>query len=1096
MSALARTVRVRRGVRDDLGQEKLIRGAIRENIEGGRKDYRLPVERGEGSEPARSWPGVGGKYPRLIVLADPGLGKSWLIRMETRRLCRDALFRHSQGDDIATLPIPVPVRCDQLVGKEGSLAEAAAGYLVAQKLLPERSRSGLQARIDAGGVVLLLDALDELATSEQYGQLKELLRSWQEQVGDKAHCVVTSRIAGYRGSPLIDAREVELLAFTPEEVTAAIAAWNLKPSVTAQVLARIKDPAVAGMTRVPLLLALLCSLAAELPAGQRLPETRGQLYERVLRWFLTAAHRADERSDRPELLAEQVDGLLEILAPVAFRFATRPTGWVDLMPAGQLWTAIRKAEPAFSERNRPVTEIVQELSIEAGILVPSGNPSAGRKPSYLFLHRTFAEYLVARHMAALETSEFLEVVEDHLWFDADWTEVIPLLAGLLDASSARRLICRLLDEIRDPFNYALLTAVRALAERTDLNVLLPPKDMQAMTGKVLALLDHPDTREATVELIAAIPKIPDSMINGLLDRLGDSDWQMRKIAATALATRTGSSVTQAFVTHLDDPSSAVREASALGLASRYDPQVTNALLAHLHDEDYPVRTAMVKALTRRYEPVVADALITDLINALPQVRPSIVEVLAEHSDPKVTDVLIAYLGDQTAGVRTAVAKALTQRGPEAIGALLSHIDSQDRYVRETVVKALKDQESSGVINAFLERLHDPDHFVWEAAVEALASYETSYVTDQLLTQLDDTGSSVPVAVVRALSHRDTPAVTKALLAHLNDPELDIRRAVVNALADRDIPIVTDAFLNHLNGPDTFLRPTVVRALARRDAPAVTKALLARLEDPDHNVRQAVVRGLTDRNEPGVTEALLIRLDDTDYYVKVEVVRALATRHTPDVTDALLTHLNGPDRAIASAAAEVLANRNTTAVTDALLAHFNGTDPYMRRAGARALANRDAPVVTDALLNRLDDPDNDVRQAVVEALANRDTPPVTDALLGCLGDRDDNVRQAVVEALANRDTPVVTEALLAHLNGTDWYMRQEAAAALAARDMPDDLIALAEQAQTLNPAAIQTAYKIAERLVDRVYLRIPKDTIVDVRSNLAWLTQAVQRITPT
>ncbi len=368
VSTLARTVRVRRGIRTDLHSE-----GSAEATAG--RPYRLPVERAEDSEPARPWPEVAAENRRLIVLADPGLGKSWLIRTETHRLCRSALAAADRGEDVGALLIPVPVRCDQLVTSGGqSLAQAAAGHLVTQRLVPPRSRSGVQARIDAGGIVLLLDALDELTTDEQYGRLKELLRFWQAQVGDRVRCVLTSRIAGYRGSPLPDAREVELQAFTPEDVTAAVIAWQLTPPVTARVLARTKDPAVAGMTRVPLLLALLCSLAAELPDAQQLPTTRRELYERVLRWFLTRAHRADEHPSSPELRAEEVDAPLEILAPVAFHFATMPAGWTDLMPPDQLRTAIRLVGPPYDERHRPAGDILQELSISAGILVPAGNP--------------------------------------------------------------------------------------------------------------------------------------------------------------------------------------------------------------------------------------------------------------------------------------------------------------------------------------------------------------------------------------------------------------------------------------------------------------------------------------------------------------------------------------------------------------------------------------------------------------------------------------------------------------------------------------------------------------------------------------------------
>jgi hypothetical protein len=44
---------------------------------------------------------------------------------------------------------------------------------------------------------------------------------------------------------------------------------------------------------------LLCSLAAQAPGGKALPETRGQLYERMLRWFLTGGHRSVDDPGAP-----------------------------------------------------------------------------------------------------------------------------------------------------------------------------------------------------------------------------------------------------------------------------------------------------------------------------------------------------------------------------------------------------------------------------------------------------------------------------------------------------------------------------------------------------------------------------------------------------------------------------------------------------------------------------------------------------------------------------------------------------------------------------------------------------------------------------
>ena len=130
VSSLARSVRVRLGVRSDLCTDEPTGAAV------GRA-YRLPVERAENREPARPWSEVAAENRRLVVLADPGLGKSWLIRTETHRLCQQALRRAMRGDDVDTLLIPVPMRCDQLAASgEHGLAQAAADYLATQRMLP------------------------------------------------------------------------------------------------------------------------------------------------------------------------------------------------------------------------------------------------------------------------------------------------------------------------------------------------------------------------------------------------------------------------------------------------------------------------------------------------------------------------------------------------------------------------------------------------------------------------------------------------------------------------------------------------------------------------------------------------------------------------------------------------------------------------------------------------------------------------------------------------------------------------------------------------------------------------------------------------
>ena len=223
-----------------------------------------------------------------------------------------------------------------------------------------------------------------------------------------------------------------------------------------------------------------------LPAtDEEVPATRADLYGRVLRWFLTRAHRADDDLGGRNCAPKRWTRCWTFLHPWRSTSPPSPPGVDGSCAPGQLRDAIRRYRPA-AERKRPAGDIVQELSIGAGILAPAGNPSAGRHPSYLCFHRTFAEYLVARLIwGCLPAGDWLEVVDQHLWFDPDWAEVIPLLGAQLDQGEARHLTEHLLSQADDPFHHALLTAVRVMGERPDPDSYCPQGRLRAVADAVL-----------------------------------------------------------------------------------------------------------------------------------------------------------------------------------------------------------------------------------------------------------------------------------------------------------------------------------------------------------------------------------------------------------------------------------------------------------------------------------------------------------------------------------------------------------------------------------------------------------------------------------
>jgi hypothetical protein len=663
LMALAREVRVQRGVR---------KGAV--SAGGGGEGipcrvYALAADRDERAEPPQPWARIAAAHDRVIVLADPGLGKSWLIRTETRRLARAAL---AIGGDLAGAVLPVPLRCDQLAAAAGlDLAARAADFLVGQGLLPERSRGLLAAKIRADEAIVLMDALDEL-TSGEAALVRSLVRSWAERAGARARCVITSRIAGYADPPLPDAVEVELQPFTPADVTAVICAWQLPPAAERQLTDRAADPAIAAMARVPLLLAMLCSLAGQ-PDGHDLPRTQDQLYERILRWFLTRAHRSADAPASPPLDDIEAGTLLDLLAPIAYTFATRPEGWTDLMPASDLINVIRVVGPAFTEFRRQAKDVLRDLATGAGIFVPDRDPTGGRSPSYLFLHRTFAEYLVARHLAALPEQQWLAIIDRHRWFDPDWVEVLRMLGERLAPAAARRLIEYLAASEADPFHHSLLLAAQIWGARPDADRLMSAESADELAGRLVELVRQPASRNAVIARLDASPYLPRLLLARLVTLVSDPNPRVREEVTSVMWYRGGPDVTEALLGLVSDPDREVRWAAVVALEEREGPDVTEALIDRISDPDPDLQFRAAEALADRREPDTTDALLGLLSGSGRdgRVRRLAAWALARRDGPDVTEALLGLVNDPDRDTRLEAVKALARRkGLDVTRALL------------------------------------------------------------------------------------------------------------------------------------------------------------------------------------------------------------------------------------------------------------------------------------------------------------------------------------------------------------------------------------------------------------------------------------------
>lgn len=279
--------------------------------------------------------------------------------------------------------------------------------------------------------------------------------------------LLTSRVVGYGGPPFAldgseQRREFELLTFAPDGVNEFIMAWFRRDPLrgrrlVSHVNAAQGGAALAGLSRIPLMLTFLCLLAS---TERAIPRQRSQIYQTIIDLFLSATHR-DEADFASETLRDEIAELkLTVLEDLAWHFAEGTGRWRDAFPRRELVRVLAEMPAARDLQTQlpPGRHVLVELCDRDGILTRFG---AGSHAPYGFIHRSLHEYLCARYLARPGV-DWNATIARYRWFSSDWLEPISLLSGCL--TSPTPLFHLLLETTDDPFHEQLLLAGRCLAE--------------------------------------------------------------------------------------------------------------------------------------------------------------------------------------------------------------------------------------------------------------------------------------------------------------------------------------------------------------------------------------------------------------------------------------------------------------------------------------------------------------------------------------------------------------------------------------------------------------------------------------------------------
>ncbi|MBD3306327.1 TIR domain-containing protein, partial [candidate division KSB3 bacterium] len=389
------------------------------------------------------------QHPRLVLLGDPGSGKSTFVNFVV--MCLAGEWLQKDAANLARLREPLP-QDDGTAEDEPQPWEHGALLPVrvilrdfAAHTLPEPQQPGtarhlwrflrqklqeaglgrvlpvLREELQMTGGFILLDGLDEVP-EERRRQIKQSIEDFA-RVFPACRMLVTSRTYAYQQQAwqLEGFQQARLALFSDGQIRRFIDCWYGHVGVlrgmnagNAQGRAELlkheifSTPRLHEFAQRPLLLTLMASLHAW--RVDNLPEKREELYAEatilLLEWW-EGAKVVRNAEGQMEVVQESLSELLrvgrqavrEVLESLAFEAHAGQTAdqqdTADI-PEETLKNALLKikGEHGRDKDLRPY-RLVEYLSDRAGLLVQGRDGQ-----SYTFPHRTFQEYLAACHLTA------------------------------------------------------------------------------------------------------------------------------------------------------------------------------------------------------------------------------------------------------------------------------------------------------------------------------------------------------------------------------------------------------------------------------------------------------------------------------------------------------------------------------------------------------------------------------------------------------------------------------------------------------------------------------------------------------------------------
>ncbi|MDU9047238.1 MAG: NACHT domain-containing protein [Candidatus Electrothrix sp. Rat3] len=397
------------------------------------------------------------QLPRLVILGDPGSGKSSLLRFLALEWARD-----EDANRRYTAPLPLLIELRDYNQWNCPNGKGFVSYLHHARTWHRLNQQTLDALLKIPGrVVLLLDGLDEIFDPKEREQAINDIHRFSNDYPD-TRIILTSRVVGYKAQRLRGAgfQDFMLQDLDEEQIEQFLNLWHETTFTDTNEAERKRErlaKAIKDSRPIKLLAGnpLLLTLMAIINRHEELPRNRVELYEKAAKLLLQNWDTGRHLQNYPDLKARiRFWAKAEILRKVAMEMQTGGKKAANLIQGDKLIVLIADylketfGNELLKDHPRSVAEVlVRQLRERNFILCFLGGDS------YAFVHRTFLEYFCAaeyvdqfKERQTLKIDDLLALYDQHCR-DDDWQEVLRLICGQLDEQFAGRIIAHLTDKV-------------------------------------------------------------------------------------------------------------------------------------------------------------------------------------------------------------------------------------------------------------------------------------------------------------------------------------------------------------------------------------------------------------------------------------------------------------------------------------------------------------------------------------------------------------------------------------------------------------------------------------------------------------------------